>query len=376
MAGIYIHIPFCRQACYYCDFHFSTNLSIQTEICLAIGRELELQKDYLGKDLIETIYFGGGTPSLLQDTDLDVIFNSIHKNFSVSADPEITIEVNPDDITEEKLKSLKKFRTNRLSIGVQSFDDTILKFLNRFHNSAQAENSIRLARQIGFDNINIDLIYAIPARHLPLLQKDLDRLLSLSPEHISAYSLTVEEKTVFGKWYSANKFSPVPEEENAHQFELIMDTLSQAGYDHYEISNYAKPGFISGHNSSYWKQKKYLGVGPSAHSFDGVSRQANVSNNHIYLKSLKSETVPATKETLAREDYINEYIMTSLRTSWGCRLDYLQSHYQFDLIVHQQAYIQKFIQRGLMILDENILRLTRKGKMLADKICSDLFLIG
>jgi len=375
MAGLYIHIPFCKQACHYCDFHFSTNRSLQKEICEAIGDELALQKNYLSSETVETIYFGGGTPSLLEAHDLENIFQSVYKHFSVAPSAEITLEANPDDLTHEKLQLLKTFGANRLSVGVQSFDSTVLKFLNRSHNSLQAEIAIENARNAGFININVDLIYAIPARDSNSLASDIQKLLSLSPEHISAYSLTVEEKTALGKWHAAKKFTPAPDEENASQFEIIADTLLKAGFEHYEISNYAKSGFISQHNSNYWKQKKYLGVGPSAHSFNGRDRQANVSNNYTYLKSIRSQAIPATAEKLSREDHINEYLMTSLRTQWGCSFTYLLHNHQYDLFRSQHAYIKTCIDDGLMITEGDTIFLTRTGKMHADKITSDLFLI-
>lgn len=344
-------------------------------MCNAISFELELQKNFLGHETMETIYLGGGTPSILQMSELASLFESVYKNYSIHKDSEVTIEANPDDLTKEKLQSLRQIGVNRLSIGIQSFDDSILKFINRSHNAEQAARCIELAREAGFNNINVDLIYAIPGRDVDTLKSDIDHLMKIGPEHISAYSLTVEEKTVFGKWHMAKKFIPTSEEENAHQFELVLDSLTLAGYDHYEISNYAKPGFISKHNSSYWRQKKYLGVGPSAHSFDGVSRQANVSNNHTYLNSIRERIVPATKEMLTRKEHINEYLMTSLRTSWGCDLNYLNLTHQYNLLADQHAYIENAITKGLIIVDQNVLRLSRAGKMHADKISSDLFLI-
>ena len=376
MAGLYIHVPFCKQPCYYCDFHFSTNRSLQAEICQAISDEMILQKDYLTGEPLETIYFGGGTPSILKEKELELVFDSIKNNFSILEDAEITVEANPDDLSLEKIKALTRLSVNRLSIGVQSFDNTILKFLNRSHNATQAEEAIKKVRDAGFHNINVDLMYAIPGRDSESLSRDLEKFLALQPEHISAYSLTVEEKTVFGKWSSTNKFKAAPEEENAFQFELIMDTLSRAGYDQYEISNYARPSFISQHNSNYWRQKKYLGVGPSAHSFDGQSRQANVSNNHTYLNSIRKQTVPATKEWLTREDHINEYLMTSLRTVWGCDLQYLLTQYQYNLLEQQATSINNCVDKHFMLVEGNKIILTRSGKMQADKISSDLFLIA
>lgn len=373
MAGLYIHIPFCKKACHYCDFHFSTQLETRGQLIQSIITEFELQRNYLSGERIETVYFGGGTPSLLSDAEFDLIFNSIHKIFTVQQQAEITVEANPDDLTPEKLLSLKTFGVNRLSIGIQSLDDHILKFLNRSHDAAQAVESIKTARKAGFSNINMDLIYAIPGREIGLLQKDINQLLELEPEHISAYSLTIEEKTVFGNWAAKGRFIPETEGENARQFELVMDALEQAGLEQYEISNYARPGFQSQHNSSYWKQKKYLGIGPSAHSFNGKQRQANVSNNAAYIKSLTIGKLSATVETLSREDQINEYIMTSLRTVWGCDVEYLKLTYDYDLLKNQVTYISGAAKSGLMVQSGNILALTRAGKLLADKIASDLF---
>jgi oxygen-independent coproporphyrinogen-3 oxidase len=337
--------------------------------------ELALQRDYLKGEPIETVYLGGGTPSVLSDHEFELIFHAIHTNFSVQPGAEITLEANPDDLTEEKLKSLRIFGVNRLSIGVQSLDDGVLKFMNRSHDSIQAKKSIQTARKTGFSNINVDLIYAIPGRQIDQLQRDINELVSLEPEHISAYSLTIEEKTVFGNWAARGRFIPETEGENARQFEWVMDTLGQAGFEQYEISNYARPGFQSQHNSSYWKQKKYLGVGPSAHSFNGQQRQANVSNNATYVKALLSGKLSATVESLSREDHINEYIMTALRTVWGCDVAYLQTTFDYDLLKNQEAYIHRAADQGLLVQSGTILRLTRAGKLLADKIASDLFVI-
>lgn len=376
MAGLYIHIPFCKKACHYCDFHFSTQLDRTTELTKAICTELDMQRDYAKGEIIETIYFGGGTPSVLSDAEFESIFKSIHKNFISGPDCEVTLEANPDDLTEAKLLSLRNFGVNRLSIGIQSLDDNVLKFLNRSHDSSQAIKSVEHARKSGFSNINVDLIYAIPGREIKLLQHDMIGLLQLEPEHISAYSLTIEEKTVFGNWAAHGRFMPETENENARQFEIVMDTLAQAGFEQYEISNYARAGFQSQHNSSYWKQKKYLGVGPSAHSFNGHQRQANVSNNAAYIKSIAAGQIPATLETLSREDQINEYIMTSLRTVWGCDVAYLKSNFDYDLLTAQGAYVQRAINEELIVRAGNILVLTRAGKMHADKIASDLFLVA
>jgi oxygen-independent coproporphyrinogen-3 oxidase len=376
MAGIYIHIPFCSKACNYCDFHFSTNHSLVLEIGKAIINELELQRDYLGTEHIETIYLGGGTPSILDSSTIEKLLKSVYKNFTVVPGSEVTLEANPEDITFEKLRELKSIGINRLSVGVQTFNDAVLKFLNRSHNGKQAKQSIEIARKAGYTNLNLDLIYAIPGRDYKNLEQDLIQIIDLIPEHISAYSLTIEKNTVFGKWADIRKLKIVSDEENASQFEIVFDKLHEAGYDHYEISNYAKPGFASIHNTNYWRQKKYLGVGPSAHSYNGFNRQANVSNNNSYLRSIQLGSIPATVEELKREDLINEYIMISLRTKWGCNLNYLKVEYQFDLMGSQPNSIQWAIENGLMELNELTLKLTQSGKMHADKLSSDLFLIN
>jgi len=373
MAGIYIHVPFCKQACYYCDFHFSTNQSLREELIQSITVEFELQKNYLQGEIIETIYLGGGTPSLLSKRELEVIFNSINKHYRVAPDPEITLEANPDDLTKEKIQVLKDVGINRVSLGIQSFEDTVLESLNRAHNSAEAVKSVLDLRESGIHNLSIDLIHSIPGQDSQMLMHNLAKVIELAPEHISVYSLTIEEKTVFGKWAAHGKIKATEETQSAHQFEQVMDTLIESGYQHYEISNFSLPGFASKHNSSYWQQKKYLGAGPSAHSFDGDSRQFNVSNNHLYMKSLKKGIIPFEKETLTLENKINEYIFTSLRTSQGCNLSYLNKTYRHDIGTINATYIQSLITQGYVIVSGGILLLTRQGKLLADKIASDLF---
>ncbi len=373
MAGVYIHIPFCKQACFYCDFHFSTNQSVKEELIEAIAHELSLQKDYLQGEPIQTIYFGGGTPSLLTKKDLEVILHSVYKNYSISESPEVTLEANPDDLNEEKIVALKEVGINRISLGVQSFDNTILKFLNRAHTGEDALASIELLRKHGINNLSIDLIHSIPGQDDFMLRKNLEKILAIAPAHISVYSLTIEEKTVFGKRASRGFLSPMDDAQSAGQFEIAMDTLVDRGYQHYEISNFCLPGFASKHNSSYWQQKKYLGVGPSAHSFDGDSRQFNVSNNHRYIKSINQRQIPFEKETLTLENKINEYIFTSLRTSRGCSLAFLKSNYGYDLDSVNAAYLQSITELGYVTLSNQLLVLTRKGKLLADKIAADLF---
>jgi oxygen-independent coproporphyrinogen-3 oxidase len=374
MAGIYVHIPFCKLACHYCDFHFSTSLRPKDSLLKAINREISLQKDYLSNEPIATIYFGGGTPSLLSEVEIDTLLKTIHSTFTVVENAEITLEANPDDLTNKKLIGLKSVGINRLSIGVQSFDDTVLRFLNRSHTGARAIDSIQTARQLGFDNISLDLIYSIPNQPLTGWERNIDTALSLSPEHISAYSLTIEEKTAFGKWHKAGKLLEMEEEAQAQQFEALMELLTKNHYEHYEISNFCLPGFTSKHNSSYWGQQTYLGVGPSAHSFNGHSRQFNVANNWLYLQSLEKAVVPFTLEALTRENKINEYILTGIRTNKGIDLTYLEASFGFHFITFNERKLSQWLDNGCVEMKGNNIRLSGKGKLVADKIASDFFI--
>lgn len=321
MAGLYLHIPFCAQACHYCDFHFSTNLRTRSEIVDALRKELGMQQHYLQNEPLATIYFGGGTPSLLDARELEAIFSSIREHFTVEQSAEITLEANPDDLTPQRLESFRNLGINRLSIGIQSFDDDVLKFLNRSHNSQAASQCVIRARQAGFNNISVDLIYAIPGQNDSAWTENIRQAIGLQPNHISSYSLTIEEKTVFGKWSSKGTLNAVSDDIAAVQFETLMTILEKEGFDHYEISNFARPGFQSQHNSSYWRQQKYLGIGPSAHSYNGESRQFNISNNTAYQKAIQTGKIPFEREVLTVEDRINEYLLTGLRTSWGCDLE-------------------------------------------------------
>jgi oxygen-independent coproporphyrinogen-3 oxidase len=375
MAGIYLHIPFCRQACHYCDFHFSTNTEIKGELIRAMAEEISLRRNYLGGDIINTIYFGGGTPSLLDAEELSLILESIRKNNPVSTDAEITLETNPDDLTEKKLNEFKAMQINRLSIGIQSFDDHILRYLNRIHSSRTAIHAVESARMAGFENISIDLIYAIPGMDKGAWKKNIQQALQLQPQHISAYTLTIEEKTAFGKWQAKGKLIPVDESSTAEQLEILMAQLSAAGYRQYEISNFARPGFESRHNSNYWNGEKYLGIGPGAHSYDQKSRQHNAANNHLYVRSLKEGKIPAEEETLKRNDRINEYILTTLRTATGCHLETLKHDFDYDVLNLHSAYLRELQNHRLISIDNQYLKLTESGRLLADKISSDLFLV-
>jgi oxygen-independent coproporphyrinogen-3 oxidase len=375
LSGIYLHIPFCKQACYYCDFHFSTNTTFKKKIVEAMCKEIELQKYYLSEPL-KTIYFGGGTPSMLSEEELEMLLSYIYKNFSTEKELEITLEANPDDLTENKLKSLQKSGINRLSIGIQSFDDQHLKTLNRAHHSEEAINCVLNAQNIGFNNITIDLIYAIPSPNHEVWQKDLEKAISLNVPHISAYCLTIEKKTVLGNWTKKKKFTPSDDEFAAVQFEMLVDTLVNEEYEHYEISNFALPHQYSTHNTNYWKGVHYVGIGASAHSYNGNSRQYNVRNNAHYLQSIELGKIPCEIEILSKEDKLNEYIMTSLRTQWGCNVNYLKQNLSKEKMNDIEIKINQYIQRELLVRIDEKLILTFKGKLLADRITEELFIIS
>ncbi|WKZ59736.1 MAG: radical SAM family heme chaperone HemW [Cyclobacteriaceae bacterium] len=376
MAGIYIHIPFCKQACYYCDFHFSTNQTLRAEMVMAIAREIGIQKDYLGHELVNTIYFGGGTPSVLSPDEIHRLLQTINELHPVAPDAEITLEANPDDLHGDYLRAIRQAGVNRLSIGIQTFHDDLLRYMNRAHDRTIALKTFEAARHAGFANISLDLIYSIPGQDDNRWKADIEQALLLEPQHISCYSLTIEPQTVFGKWATTGKLRTIPDDLAANQFEILMDRLQLAGYEHYEISNFALPGFYSRHNSSYWRQENYLGVGPSAHSFNQVSRQFNVRNNHHYLKGITQGTIPAEKEILTIENKINEFILTTLRTQWGTDLTTLKHKYGYDLAEQNSAYLQELMQQKLIVVENEVITLTRSGKLLADKIASDLFIVS
>ena len=341
----------------------------------SIIAELFLQKNYLNGEKIKTIYYGGGTPSVLSTQELTSVFFAIRNNFTLISDPEITLEANPDDLTPAQLHALRAAGINRLSIGIQSFHDTILTYLNRAHNGKLAERSVIDARQAGFNNISVDLIYAIPGQSDNDWIENIQRVIDLNPEHISAYSLTIEKKTVFGHWAIQGMLKAVDDDRSAHQLELLIAMLEDAGYEQYEVSNFCRPGYLSRHNSSYWKGEKYLGVGPSAHSYNGISRQFNSTNNADYVRLLSRGEIPFQMEVLTRENHINEYLMTTLRTSWGCELEKLREHFNYDIHTIHSAYIGNLLNEKLAVIDGTCLKLTKKGRFMADKIASDLFVL-
>ncbi len=341
----------------------------------AIARELKLQQTYLGTEPINTIYFGGGTPSLLSEEELNLLLEKMHQLFPVSEGAEITLEANPDDLKADKLKMMRQVGINRLSIGIQSFHEPHLRYLNRAHNATEAQNCVKLAQDQSFDNISIDLIYAIPAEDHQIWRSDMAQAMDLRPQHISSYCLTIEDKTAFGNWLRKGKINEVEEDFAAEQFEMLLETLQRKGYEQYEISNFCLPKYESRHNSNYWRKEKYLGVGPGAHSYNGPSRQYNVSNNSLYLKSLAEDKIPAELDVLQPHDQVNEYIMTGLRTKWGIDLQKINQKYGYDLYQQHQAYLDRLQQEEKISMQGQQLILTNQGKLLADRIASDLFLL-
>ena len=377
MAGIYIHIPFCKQACNYCNFHFSTSLQLKDELIAAMIKEIHLVTEKANhsseKELCETIYFGGGTPSLLSIKELNNILASLFSKFEIAKDAEITLEANPDDITAEKLQLWKKVGINRLSVGVQSFLDQELVWMNRAHSSADSLRCIDEIKNAGFSDYSIDLIYGSPLLNNQDWLNTIDTVINKNIPHISCYALTVEPKTALHKMIAQNKKESVDAEKQAEQFVLLMNQMEQAGYEHYEISNFSKPGRRSKHNSSYWQGKKYYGFGPAAHSYDGIKRKWNVSNNALYIQSLKKNSIPSEEETLTSTQSINEYIMTSLRTIEGLDLEKINSLFGTNHVNQLLNASKKYIQSEKIIQQNNRLILTKQGKLFADGIAADLF---
>ncbi|MCB0531730.1 MAG: radical SAM family heme chaperone HemW [Lewinellaceae bacterium] len=374
MSAIYLHIPFCKQACHYCNFHFSTTLRSKPAMVQAILRELELQRDYLGGATLKSIYFGGGTPSLLDLAELEQIFEKIYALHPVAGDAEITLEANPDDLTLEKLRSLRNHTpVNRLSIGIQSFHDADLQWMNRAHTAEHARACLQDAAATGFQDLTIDLIYGAPSTSDAHWAENVQIALDAGIPHLSCYCLTVEEGTALAHFVRQGRSEPVDEAKAVRQFEYLQDAAAARGYEHYEISNFALPGRYARHNSAYWRGAKYLGVGPSAHSFDGRSRQWNVANNARYLKSMEAGELPAEREQLTTAQRYNEYVMTSLRTMWGCAESQIETFGE-PYAGYFREEIRQFMQNGTVEQGEDAAyRLTRSGKVLADQIASALF---
>ncbi len=375
MSGIYIHIPFCKQACHYCDFHFSTSLKKKDEMVLALVKEIKLRKSEFNEDIIETIYFGGGTPSILDVSDLRLLINAVYKYYKVVDNPEITVEANPDDLTKERIIELSINQINRLSIGIQSFFEDDLKLMNRAHNSEEAKQCLEFSTQY-FDNISIDLIYGVPNMSNEKWFQNIQTALSYNIPHISSYALTVEPKTALHSFIQKGIITKPDDEVAQEHFQILVDTLTENNFIHYELSNFGKENYFSSTNSGYWLGKKYIGIGPSAHSYNGEKRSWNVSNNSLYLKSISENKLPSTSEILSKTDRYNEYIMTGLRTIWGISLDRIASEFGATYLDYLNQQATRYIEDHLLFVDENILRTTKKGKFLSDGIASDLFLLN
>jgi len=374
MSGIYIHIPFCKQACHYCDFHFSTSMKNKEAMVLALAKEIKMRKDEFGSETIDTIYFGGGTPSVLLTDDLQFLIAEVYQNFTVSENPEITIEANPDDLTEERIVALSQTKINRLSIGIQSFFEDDLMMMNRAHNAEEAKKSLALATQ-HFENISIDLIYGIPGMSNEKWQQNIETALSFGIPHISSYALTVEPRTALKKLIEIGKIAAPNDETASGHFNILTERLQKAGFVHYELSNFGKENYFSRNNSAYWLGKKYLGIGPSAHSYNGISRSWNVANNTIYLKSILENKLPSEIEILSVTDKYNEYVMTGLRTIWGVSLEKIQQEFGTIYVNYLQIQVQKFLDDKLVMIEDAILKPSAKGKFLTDGIAADLFFI-
>ena len=384
MAGIYLHIPFCKQACFYCDFHFSTSLKKKDELISCMQKELVLRKDELQNETIETIYFGGGTPSLLSTEEIQSLLDTIEENFSVIESPEITLEANPDDLSDAVILGLAKSPINRLSIGVQSFFEEDLKSMNRAHNANEAKNCLSMATR-HFDNITVDLIYGVPNMTNKRWKENLQTLFDFGINHISSYALTVEPKTALDSFIKQGKYPKLEEQVAREHFEILVEETQKQGFVHYEISNFGKPNYFSKHNTSYWQGKKYIGIGPSAHSFNQTHRSWNVSNNAKYIKSLQENVLPNEVEMLTINDQFNEYIMTGLRTIWGVSLSKIENKFGIDFKKRLLKAADKFIQQGLLVIAsetkqsvsiDEILKTTSKGAFLADGLASELFILN
>lgn len=375
MSGIYIHIPFCKQACHYCDFHFSTSMKRKEEMVLALVKEIELRKEESNNEIIETIYFGGGTPSRLLIADLKLQIDAIYKNYKVTKNPEITLEANPDDLSEDYLIEISKIGINRLSIGIQSFFEDDLALMNRAHNSAEAKKCLEIATRY-FDNITIDLIYGMPNMTNEKWLQNIETALSFNIPHISSYALTVEPKTALHSFIQKGIIPNLDENLASEHFYLLVQKLEENGFIHYELSNFGKPDYFSKNNSAYWLGKKYIGIGPSAHSYNGITRSWNISNNAMYLKAISENRLPSETEILSKTDQYNEYIMTGLRTIWGVSLERIEAEFGKTYLDYLNKQASKFINDNLLFVENNTLKTTKKGKFLTDGIASDLFFLN
>ncbi|MFY1045006.1 radical SAM family heme chaperone HemW [Chryseobacterium sp. GP-SGM7] len=373
---VYLHIPFCKQKCSYCNFHFSTSLNFKDEMLAAMKKEIYLRKDELQNKNIQSLYFGGGTPSVLSADEIKSLIDEILKYFSFKNDIEITLEANPDDLNKNFLKELSNSPVNRLSIGTQSFFDEDLKLMNRAHNASEAESSIKRAQDFGFENLSIDLIYGSPTSNLEIWKENLNKTIPLEIPHISSYALTVEPKTALENWIAKGKVTNPKEEEQNREFYYMIDFLKDHGFDHYEVSNFAKPGFHSRHNSAYWKYQEYLGIGPSAHSYNGTDiRSWNIANNQQYIKKLNSNILAKETEILSQKDQFNEMIMIGLRTIWGVDLESLKQKFSDTILDHFNKEIKNKLEDETLKIENNHLKIPEKHWFMADGIASDLFIV-
>jgi len=375
MSGIYIHIPFCKQACFYCDFHFSTILRNRDEMISCIIKEIKLRKNELNNASIETIYFGGGTPSILSISEINKIIDAVYQYHSVVLSPEITLEANPDDLSKEKIIEISQSKINRLSIGIQSFFEHDLQLMNRTHSSIEAKICLDIATQY-FDNISIDLIYGIPDLSNEQWIENIKTAFSFGIPHISSYALTVEPKTALASFIQKGIIKNVDDEKAQEQFYILKEILEENQFIHYETSNFGKEGFFSKNNTAYWLGKSYLGIGPSAHSFDGNQRSWNVKNNTKYIKSIQQNLLPIERESLTIIDKYNEYIMTGLRTIWGVSIDNVKKNFGEKYASYLAIQSQKYIEDELLIFENDTLKTTKKGLFLSDGIASDLFMLN
>ncbi|HCE58342.1 MAG TPA: coproporphyrinogen III oxidase [Prolixibacteraceae bacterium] len=375
MAGIYIHIPFCRQKCYYCDFYKTVNTSLLGRYLQALKTEMQLRADYLGGETVETLYFGGGTPSVLSEQDLSEIISFVRSHFLISSGLEITLEANPDDLTTSYLQQVYNAGVRRLSIGIQSFQDELLKKMNRRHDSGQAVEAIENAVSTGFNDISVDFIYGLPGLTNRQWKADLQKVFSLPVTHLSAYHLTYHEGTPFNTWLKKGTLKQLTETESISQFETLVEMARENGFEHYEISNFARNGMYSKHNTSYWTGKKYLGLGPSAHSFNGVSRRWNVSHAEKYIKATTLNEAFSEEEILTDANRYNEYVLTRIRTMWGVSVSEIQNQYGEEKAVYFQENIKKYLRSGLAVQTGETFTLTPKGWFVSDEISTSLMFV-
>lgn len=372
MAGIYIHVPYCKTRCIYCDFFTQINLASRLDYVSALCKEIELRKKYIGNDIVRTIYFGGGTPSLLQECDFQQIFSALEDNFAISSDVEVTLEANPDDLSSEYLNLLRSFPFNRLSIGIQSFDDGELKFVNRRHTASDAINAVKRAQSTGFENISIDLMYGLPNQSIEVWKQNLDTAIALNVQHISSYHLIYEEGTKLFRMFRKGEVREADEDLSLDMFSTMIEKLAEVGFAHYEISNFARSGLYSKHNTSYWLGDKYLGLGPAAHSFDGTNRALNIASIPKYITGIESDKPNIEEEILDVSSQYNDFVLTGMRTQWGIDLDKLKHKFGQKYLSFCLDNVKKYISLGDVIQEDTKLKLTRKGIFISDGIMSDL----